>query len=436
MFKSQLDVSKKNDIIIQQADYLFTMSISPQTDEQSPFDINERQLGIRREKTIAHLVEEKLFERSMRSNASVIRKGTTYGNRDWTSASKKNHLKGIDEESDMMKNLKVSLMHSIVNQHEKASARSASVESQRQTMFVKDLEENPLMYSPTQSRNVIPEEPTELLNSMMRSSTFGSKKIMDNAGVLHEVRSQASSQEDFSVDSIEEEVEDFQNDLYDDMGTEQLRMGKSEKEIPITKFEDDEFVLDQQMVEDQVIDVEIPVQEPVKAEEDNGQLANVNQFFKTLQEKKGASRGRDSKDKLMKMKTLMATTTGSQRGKGIATPASQLDPFSMQIQYKSIDDDVVDKMLEKFVQTHKVQVPINRIDPSKYLFGTRIISAQIINGVLMVRVGGGFMNIEEFIFKHSDKEILCLKLKMTKDRKKLPKITQELIEKHKIKKFI
>ena len=95
----------------------------------------------------------------------------------------------------------------------------------------------------------------------------------------------------------------------------------------------------------------------------------------------------------------------------------------MQIQYKSIDDDVVDKMLEKFVQTHKVQVPINRIDPSKYLFGTRIISAQIINGVLMVRVGGGFMNIEEFIFKHSDKEILCLKLKMTKDRKKLPKIT-------------
>ena len=82
------------------------------------------------------------------------------------------------------------------------------------------------------------------MNSMMRSSTFGGKKIMDNAGVLHEVRSQASSQEDFSVDSIEEEVENFQNDLYDDMGTEQLRMRKSEKEKPITKFEEDEFVLD------------------------------------------------------------------------------------------------------------------------------------------------------------------------------------------------
>ena len=46
------------------------------------------------------------------------------------------------------------------------------------------------------------------------------------------------------------------------------------------------------------------------------------------------------------------------------------------------------------------------------------------------------MGIEEFVDKHSQKEILLLKLKMTKERKKLPKITQELLEKHKIKKFI
>jgi hypothetical protein len=80
-------------------------------------------------------------------------------------------------------------------------------------------------------------------------------------------------------------------------------------------------------------------------------------------------------------------------------------------------------MLEKFIETHKVQVPINRVGPSKYLFGTKIISAQIINGVLMVRVGGGFMSIEEFVEKHQNKEILQLKLKMTKERKKLAKVT-------------
>ena len=99
------------------------------------------------------------------------------------------------------------------------------------------------------------------------------------------------------------------------------------------------------------------------------------------------------------------------------------DPFKDAIKYKSVDDDVVDKMLEDFIQKNSVKVPINRIDPSKYLFGTKVISAQIINGVLMVRVGGGFMNIEEFVEKHSTKEIISLKLKMTKDRKKLPKVT-------------
>lgn len=93
-------------------------------------------------------------------------------------------------------------------------------------------------------------------------------------------------------------------------------------------------------------------------------------------------------------------------------------------------------MLEQFMQSYKCQVPINRIDPSKYLFGTRIISAQIINGVLMVRVGGGFMSMEEFLGKHMGKEILNLRLRMTKERKKLFKITQELLDKHKIKKFI
>ena len=56
--------------------------------------------------------------------------------------------------------------------------------------------------------------------------------------------------------------------------------------------------------------------------------------------------------------------------------------------------DLIDTMLENFVKTHKVKVPIHRIDESKYLFGTRVINAQIINGVLMVRVGGGFMSME------------------------------------------
>ena len=51
------------------------------------------------------------------------------------------------------------------------------------------------------------------------------------------------------------------------------------------------------------------------------------------------------------------------------------DPFKDAIKYKSVDDDIVDKLLENYVTNNKVNVPINRIDPSKYLFGTKVISA-------------------------------------------------------------
>ena len=97
---------------------------------------------------------------------------------------------------------------------------------------------------------------------------------------------------------------------------------------------------------------------------------------------------------------------------------------------------MIDKMLENFIKTHKVKVPIHRIEASKYLFGTRVINAQIINGVLMVRVGGGFMSMEQFVDKHSAKEIHRLRVIMANEKKKLQKVVSELLEKHKVKNFI
>jgi Growth-Arrest-Specific Protein 2 Domain len=108
----------------------------------------------------------------------------------------------------------------------------------------------------------------------------------------------------------------------------------------------------------------------------------------------------------------------------------------MRITYVALnEEDRVDKLLEEFVRTHKVKVPINRIGVNKYLFGMRLINAIIINGVLMVRVGGGFMSMTDFVEKHSPKEILQIKVKMAKEKKKLQKVIQEAIDKHKVKRF-
>jgi hypothetical protein len=77
------------------------------------------------------------------------------------------------------------------------------------------------------------------------------------------------------------------------------------------------------------------------------------------------------------------------------------DMFSSPARYSPIRGDKVDEMLDRFVKKYNVQIPLRRIAENRYLFGTKCISASIINGKLMVRVGGGYMSIEEFVQKHS-----------------------------------
>ena len=59
-----------------------------------------------------------------------------------------------------------------------------------------------------------------------------------------------------------------------------------------------------------------------------------------------------------------------------------------------ITDDV-DAMLAQYIKG--CPVPIKRLGGGYYMFGTKKIYAKIMNGKLVIRVGGGYMNIEEFI---------------------------------------
>jgi len=55
-------------------------------------------------------------------------------------------------------------------------------------------------------------------------------------------------------------------------------------------------------------------------------------------------------------------------------------------------------MLAEWVNENGCPVPISRIGKGYYMFGTKKIYAKIINGKLVIRVGGGYMGIEEFMF--------------------------------------
>jgi hypothetical protein len=53
-------------------------------------------------------------------------------------------------------------------------------------------------------------------------------------------------------------------------------------------------------------------------------------------------------------------------------------------------------------------VPIKKLGEGYYLFGTRKIFAKILNGRLIIRVGGGYVVIEEFISQFAEKELNAL----------------------------
>ena len=65
--------------------------------------------------------------------------------------------------------------------------------------------------------------------------------------------------------------------------------------------------------------------------------------------------------------------------------------------YKPVRGDVVDEMFADYLNKAKLTIEVQRISASNYMFGTKKILAKIINGKLVIRVGGGYMNAEEFI---------------------------------------
>ena len=62
-------------------------------------------------------------------------------------------------------------------------------------------------------------------------------------------------------------------------------------------------------------------------------------------------------------------------------------------------------MLSEILNRLGFYIPIKKLGGGYYNFGTKKIFCKIINGKLVVRVGGGYMGIEEFIVQHGQLEL-------------------------------
>lgn len=84
---------------------------------------------------------------------------------------------------------------------------------------------------------------------------------------------------------------------------------------------------------------------------------------------------------------------------------AKLQGNKQQQEYKAVKGDLVDEMIAKYLAGIDCPVPFRRLGNGYYLFGLRKIFAKILNGKLVIRVGGGYMVIEEFIATYAEQEL-------------------------------
>jgi hypothetical protein len=62
-------------------------------------------------------------------------------------------------------------------------------------------------------------------------------------------------------------------------------------------------------------------------------------------------------------------------------------------------------MLYEFQQKKNTGLNIIKVDDTHYIIGTKKVSAKITNNILLIRVGGGFMDIDNFFKNYGEQEL-------------------------------
>lgn len=86
----------------------------------------------------------------------------------------------------------------------------------------------------------------------------------------------------------------------------------------------------------------------------------------------------------------------------------QLSTVVVVRKYKAVKGDQIDEMFAEALNRANLNLPVKRLSQGKYMFGSRQIMAKIINGKLVIRVGGGYMSVDEFIDQYGKIELLKL----------------------------
>ena len=85
--------------------------------------------------------------------------------------------------------------------------------------------------------------------------------------------------------------------------------------------------------------------------------------------------------------------------------------FKKPIDYTAKKGNAIDERIAELIKQFNIRMPIKMIEEGKYLFGTRIVRANLETNTIMVRVGGGYREFFEYI-RCEEIELRRLQLKI------------------------
>ncbi|CDW71306.1 gas2 domain containing protein [Stylonychia lemnae] len=116
---------------------------------------------------------------------------------------------------------------------------------------------------------------------------------------------------------------------------------------------------------------------------------------------------------------------------------NQKETFRLPL-YVAIPGDEIDQQVAEYINKAQEQEPIpvkiQRIDNALYQFGSKKISIKVIKNSLMVKLGGGYISLEDFIQTYGERELKKQQLKETDELESLSNISGPLDKR--IKSFI
>ena len=115
----------------------------------------------------------------------------------------------------------------------------------------------------------------------------------------------------------------------------------------------------------------------------------------------------------------LASSPGRRDGPGDQAQAAAADEIGEQPEEEDAEGDIQDffSLMSdlELEECLRLILPIVKLDPNKYLIGTKVRQVQIKNDSLLARVGGGFMEMDQMLAQEA--KIQCVQILIQMEKK-------------------